>query len=102
MDNEHFVAWENKYAKNMMPKIERLYAEFWLWSKANGYEIAMGDMKKAWGKYCEEMLSDEYKNILFGGYFPERIKKEFNDYCASQMKSERAILMKQKVEAKAI
>lgn len=90
----------NDYAYNYAiekakEKIAILYSDFWLWSKANGYEIALGDMKKAWGKFQDDELMERYKSLFTGSYERE-IKKEFNAYCAERIKQEREIIKKEK------
>lgn len=89
----------NDYAYNYAiekakERISILYSDFWLWSKANGYEIALGDMKKAWEKFQEDELMERHKTLFTGSYECE-IKEEFNAYCAERIKQEREIIKKE-------
>lgn len=69
----------------------RIYAEFWMWSKANGYDIAMGNMKEAWSKFQEDELGQRYKS-LFNSSISEEVKTEFNAYCAERIRQEREFI----------
>lgn len=93
--------WENYCVEKQMSQIETLYAEFWLWSKANGYEIALGDMKKAWEIFSKTELTEKDK-MLFRGQHKERMRTEFNSYCARRIQSEREWLKKQRKGVKAV
>lgn len=69
-------------------KFPTIYSVFWMWAKGNGYDVAMGDMRKAWAEYRETEMSETDKNV-FSGYYEDEIKDKYNDYCASRILQER-------------
>jgi hypothetical protein len=69
-------------------KFPTIYSVFWMWAKGNGYDVAMGDMRKAWTKYRETEMSETDKNV-FSGHYEDEIKDKYNEYCASRILQER-------------
>lgn len=78
-----------KYAlERAKARFSTIYAVFWVWARGEGYDVAMGDMRKAWTKYRETEMSETDKNV-FSGYYEDEIKDKYNEYCASRILQER-------------
>ena len=69
-------------------KFPTIYGVFWIWAKSKGYDVAMGDMRKAWAEYRETEMSEDDK-LLFTGSFEQEIKDKFNAYCTTKILNER-------------